>query len=167
MVRALFLARRGRPSLRGAAIGALLMSSLIAAGCRRQGPARYFRAIRTEGQADCGSLVQRHPYRETLLANPKVSECVAAARREHRPFFAYIEGQGTDSYFATGFVGDSQGQVTLFSYDSDPCGWNGLAPWPFCSEEVHIHRCTPVDALMDSGRPGNGCAQVSEMTAVH
>jgi hypothetical protein len=150
---ALLLARRHDQPLPGAAVGALVISILIAAGCWRRGPSHYFRAIRTDEQVDCGSLVHRHPRLDVLLATAKVSECVARAEREHRPFFAYMEGGGVDSFLATGLAGDGDGHVTLFSYDSDPCGWLGLGPWPLCSEKAEVHRCEAHDPATGCPRP--------------
>jgi hypothetical protein len=74
--------------------------------------------------------------------------CGVDARRQGKPFWAFKQHQGTDSWIAEGLLGTPGGAVYRFSYDSAPCG----GPSSRCAGTFAIARC---DAPTVEGvRPG-------------
>lgn len=73
---------------------------------------------------DCG----RHQVAASAEALTKSLACALAASAKRRPFWTFREDQGIDSRLAHGLLGNSDGTVHLFRWDSAPCGGPGCAP---------------------------------------
>jgi hypothetical protein len=107
---------------------------------KKHGLGRYLVQVHTDEQMNCGSLAVLRG--KGLRIEPPdlgpVSDCVSAARQKGRSFFFSVEGWGIDSYIATGLVGDAQGGLQRFWYDSSPCGGGG------CRESFAVWTCPTV-----------------------
>ncbi len=55
----------------------------------------------------------------------RVIACGLEAARQHRPFWAFVQKNGIDSWVADGLLGTPEGVVEEFFYDSDPSGGSG------------------------------------------
>jgi len=69
----------------------------------------------------CGAITPASPERDW----DRMGRCIAAADRQHLPFLAEAEEDGTDSTLALATIAVLENQklvVYRFGYDSDPCG---------------------------------------------
>ena len=98
---------------------------------------------------DCGT----HTWTMLLRATPKREAmhrslaCARDATKQHNPFRIIQRGPGTDSEVAFGVLGQADGSVLWFDYDSAPCGG------PRCSPRFETKPCllSNVVVIHDAG----------------
>jgi hypothetical protein len=84
----------------------------------------FVRSFTGPQAAECG----RHPVAVSPEALTKSLACAMEASAQRRPFWTFKEDPGIDSRLAHGLLGDSDGAVFRFHWDSAPCGGPGCAP---------------------------------------
>ena len=122
--------------------------------------AHYLPRVKVPDQVDCGSVKvpMAYPFEIDSASLPSITQCVNAALQDHQAFFFLVEGPGIDSYMATGLVGDAQGYVRRFWYDSAPCGG------PHCPEGFSAWPCEPVPAGVQLD-PNKHCPRPERVTS--
>ena len=74
---------------------------------------------------DCGALKRVDDGPERARIETKALEralaCAKDAASKRQPFVTYIAGYGFDSWLATGLMGNKQGTITRFHFDSLTC----------------------------------------------
>jgi len=94
----------------------------LAAGCGDKCDlAEQLESRAGSGAIDCGHVALGESFSE-------VDICVGEAFESKRPFFARYDQQGRDSKVTLGIAGDSAGNVTVLTWDSDPSGGGGMDP---------------------------------------
>jgi hypothetical protein len=88
----------------------------------------------------CGTFVGS-PYRRQRKLGERelrtIEDCMTKARDEGRAFFFLVGGTEVDSWAATGLLGTTKGDISVFWYDDDPCGGRG------CTEAFELYSCVP------------------------
>lgn len=82
-----------------------------------------------KGAKDCGS----HRLELGGEVPPELGACYVESFEEGRAFYGWLEGQGIDSYGATGFTSDGSA-VWIYDYDSCPSGCGDDDPHLFRRE---------------------------------
>ena len=73
---------------------------------------------------DCG----KHDSADARLALETSLRCAVVASRQRQPFHTIVQYDGADSHVAWGLLGSADVHLSLFHYDSAPCGGPGCAP---------------------------------------
>lgn len=73
---------------------------------------------------DCG----RHENADTRLALETSLRCAVVASRQRQSFHTIVQYDGVDSHVAWGLIGSADVPLSLFHYDSAPCGGSGCPP---------------------------------------
>lgn len=83
--------------------------------------------------------------------------CAFGAAKDRRPFWAFKQDQGMDSFLFQGLLGTVDGTVYQFWYDSAPCGGPG------CAGRFSLSRCDkPTVVVFRNGRTQFGCDDLKE-----
>lgn len=86
---------------------------------RQDGMDKAMKLVTEKGAANCGQVGPRDD-------RSAADACGVASFKAKKPFHVRYDLQGIDSYVAEGMVGNSKGQLYIFSYDSDPSGGSNV-----------------------------------------